>query len=340
MTILNDLLALCCGEPESTTLSVKLYVPDWVGVPEMVPVVAANVSPAGNLPDGIDHVNAGVPPVVATVSAYATPTVPLLNEDVVIVRVAGAIVTVYDWDAFSAGCEESETWMVNVDLPLPVGLPEIVPLLLRLKPAGSVPEETVHAYGVMPPVAARVDEYDCPFVPLGNEVVVMTRGCTDAAMATVNDFESDNCGEDESTTFRVKVKDPTAVGVPERMPPLLKVSPVGNDPERTLHEYGVLPPEAERIDEYDCPFVPSGNEVVVMTTGCTEPAMVTVNDFESVNCGEDESATFTVKVEDPTVVGVPERMPPLLKVKPPGSDPERTLQEYGVTPPAALNVAA
>lgn len=94
ITTVNDLLALCCGEPESTTLRVKLYVPDWVGVPEMVPVVAANVRPAGNFPVGIDQVNAGVPPVIATVSAYATPTVPLLSVDVVIVNTAGAIVTV------------------------------------------------------------------------------------------------------------------------------------------------------------------------------------------------------------------------------------------------------
>ena len=61
-------------------------------------------------------------------------------------------------------------------MPVPVGVPEIVPLLLRLKPAGSVPDETVHEYGVLPPEAKIVDEYDCPFVPLGNVVVVMTRG--------------------------------------------------------------------------------------------------------------------------------------------------------------------
>jgi hypothetical protein len=65
-----------------------------------------------------------------------------------------------------------------------------------------------------------------------------------------------------------------------------------------------------------------------------------VNDCESDNCGEDESTTFRVNVDDPTVVGVPERMPPLLRLKPVGSDPERTLHEYGVTPPVAVNVAA
>jgi len=64
-----------------------------------------------------------------------------------------------------------------------------------------------------------------------------------------------------------------------------------------------------------------------------------VNDFESDNCGEDESTTPRVKVDDPTVVGVPEIVPPLLKLKPTGKLPERTLHEYGVTPPVALNVA-
>jgi len=83
----------------------------------------------------------------------------------------------------------------------------------------------------------------------------------------VNDFETDNCGEDESTTFRGNVDDPTVVGVPEIVPPPLKLKPAGNVPERTLHEYGVLPPEAESVDEYGCPFVPSGNVVVVMTRG-------------------------------------------------------------------------
>lgn len=137
--------------------------------------------------------------------------------------------------------------MENVDLPVPVGVPEIVPLLLRLKPVGNVPEETVHEYGVLPPETAIVDEYDCPFVPLGNDVVVMTRGCTDPATVMVNDFVFVNCGEDESATFKVKVDDPTVVGVPERTPPLLKLKPAGSDPERTLHEYGVTPPVALKV---------------------------------------------------------------------------------------------
>ena len=40
----------------SLTVAVKLDVPLAVGVPEMIPVVAAKVSPAGRLPEVIDQV--------------------------------------------------------------------------------------------------------------------------------------------------------------------------------------------------------------------------------------------------------------------------------------------
>jgi hypothetical protein len=44
------------GLPLSVTLAVKLEVPPAVGVPEITPVVAARVRPAGRLPDVIDQV--------------------------------------------------------------------------------------------------------------------------------------------------------------------------------------------------------------------------------------------------------------------------------------------
>lgn len=42
--------------------------------------------------------------------------------------------------------------------------------------------------------------------------------------------------------------------------------------------------------------------------------------------GEPESVTFTVKLEDPVAVGVPEIVPPAESVKPAGKDPEEMLQ--------------
>jgi hypothetical protein len=47
---------VCAGLPESVTVAVKLDVPVTVGVPEIAPVVADRVRPAGRLPEVTDHV--------------------------------------------------------------------------------------------------------------------------------------------------------------------------------------------------------------------------------------------------------------------------------------------
>lgn len=53
-----DVAADCvwAGELLSVTVAVKLYVPLADGVPEIIPVVAARVSPVGRVPAVIDHV--------------------------------------------------------------------------------------------------------------------------------------------------------------------------------------------------------------------------------------------------------------------------------------------
>lgn len=53
----------------SLTVAVKLAAPVAVGVPEITPELAASVSPAGRLPDEMDHVYAGVPPFAPSVVA-------------------------------------------------------------------------------------------------------------------------------------------------------------------------------------------------------------------------------------------------------------------------------
>jgi hypothetical protein len=57
-TTLIEVVADCVwiGLPLSLTVAVKLDAPFAVGVPEITPVVAARVKPAGKLPDVIDHV--------------------------------------------------------------------------------------------------------------------------------------------------------------------------------------------------------------------------------------------------------------------------------------------
>jgi hypothetical protein len=63
MTSETDVDVVCVGLEESETVAVKLKVPLAVGVPEIRPVLAARLRPAGRLPALIDQVYGVVPPV-------------------------------------------------------------------------------------------------------------------------------------------------------------------------------------------------------------------------------------------------------------------------------------
>jgi hypothetical protein len=63
MTSETEVDAVCAGLEESVMVAVKLKVPFAVGVPEITPVLAARLSPAGRLPEVIDQVYGVVPPV-------------------------------------------------------------------------------------------------------------------------------------------------------------------------------------------------------------------------------------------------------------------------------------
>ena len=66
--MLNDFVAVCAvGAVESVTLAVKLNDPAVVGVPEIVPLAAANVRPAGNAPALMLQLYGVVPPLAAKV---------------------------------------------------------------------------------------------------------------------------------------------------------------------------------------------------------------------------------------------------------------------------------
>jgi hypothetical protein len=58
-----------------------------------------------------------------------------------------------------------ELWLASVTfatkllLPDPVGVPLICPLLLRVRPAGKLPELSDHVYGNVPPLAISVAKY-------------------------------------------------------------------------------------------------------------------------------------------------------------------------------------
>jgi hypothetical protein len=130
------------GVPLSLTVAVKLDVPLVVGVPEIIPVVAARVSPAGRLPAVIDQVYAGVPPVADMGLEYAVVAVPPGSEaEIVNAGGVGAATTIERvTDLVCAGLPASVTVAVKLDVPLAVGVPEISPVLApKASPAGRLP---------------------------------------------------------------------------------------------------------------------------------------------------------------------------------------------------------
>src|SRR6185437_6285008 len=62
-----------------------------------------------------------------------------------------------------------------------------------------------------------------------------------------------------SIACTVKVKSPLVVGVPDRMPPVLRVRPGGSVPPVVVKVYGAVPPVAANVCRYATPFVPGGN---------------------------------------------------------------------------------
>jgi hypothetical protein len=69
----------------------------------------------------------------------------------------------------------SDTWTVKLLVPVPVGVPEITPVLeARDNPVGRVPEVMDQVYGGVPPLAVSVALYAAFCVPFGMEVVVTT----------------------------------------------------------------------------------------------------------------------------------------------------------------------
>lgn len=69
--------------------------------------------------------------------------------------------------------------MVNDAVPADVGVPLSAPVeVLSVTPAGRLPAETDHVYGVRPPEAARGCEYPVPVIASGNVVVEIDNGAT------------------------------------------------------------------------------------------------------------------------------------------------------------------
>jgi hypothetical protein len=179
------------GEPESVTLIVKLKVPAFVGVPEIIPVVADSARPLGKAPEVTPQLYGAVPPFAVSVVEYTLPVCPEGHELVVICTavIAAATVSVSDLVVVCAvGVVESAIFAVKLNEPDAVGVPEIVPVVAdSVRPLGKDPALTLQLYGVVPPVAPNVVEYTTPACPEGTELVVIWTGVTAAPIVRASD---------------------------------------------------------------------------------------------------------------------------------------------------------
>jgi hypothetical protein len=167
-------------------------------------------------------------------------------------------------------------------------------------------------------------------VPAGREDVVILR----AGGLIVSDSAAVAEPEALSVTFTVMLADPAAVGLPEIVPPADKFSPAGSVPLASDQEYGSDPPEALSVCEYATLTVPVGNDEVVMLRA----GGLIVSESAAVFDPDELSVTFTVMLDDPAAVGMPDIVPLVAKLSPAGQVPLASDQEYGGTPPDALSV--
>jgi hypothetical protein len=250
-----------------------------------------------------------------------------------VVMLTGALTVIrraFESDRFT----ESVTFAVKSYAPAVVGAPEIAPLPASVRPGGKDPLATDHAYGGVPPLAARVCEYAVTAVPAGRDPVVMLGGVAAGLIVICRAFEADRFTE--SVTFAVKSYAPTVVGVPVIAPLAASVRPGGNDPLPMDHAYGGAPPVAARVCAYAVAAVPGGSEPVVIFGGVGAGLMVICRAFEVDRLAE--SVTLAVKSYAPAVVGVPEIAPLPASVRPGGKDPLATDHAYGGAPPVAAKV--
>lgn len=132
-----------------------------------------------------------------------------------------------------AGELESLTWNVRLKTPESAAVPEMTPAADKLSPVGSEPPEIDQLYGVFPPVAPSVALYEVFICAVGSTGVVICSDATERVMVMLRFAVALCAGELESVTFTVDENVPALVGIPPIWPELLRLKPVGREPELT-----------------------------------------------------------------------------------------------------------
>jgi hypothetical protein len=215
-------------------LTVKLNVPAAVGVPEIIPVVES-AKPVGRLPLDIDHVMGAVP-VAVSGWLYDVPTVPLGNVVVVMTGATAEVPIVID-NAFVSLPALLVAFTVKLNVPIAVGVPEIVPPEYSVSPFGRLPLANDHVKGAVP-VASSGALYAVPVFPSGSVAVVMAGATAEEVTVIDNTFVS---LPTLLVAFTVKLKSPAVVGVPDITPSAESVTSLGKLPLSNDHVMGAVP---------------------------------------------------------------------------------------------------
>jgi hypothetical protein len=132
-----------------------------------------------------------------------------------------------------------------------------------------------------------------------------------------------------------------AVGVPLRTPAAgSKFKPGGSEPSR-LHEYGLVPPEAENVaGVYGVPTTPLGSAGTPMTSPLAGETMA-MTKCAGIVVAPRLSCTVMSNGNLPGWVGVPAMGPESgSRLRPGGSFEDEIPYVYGGTPPTAVNCRA
>ena len=212
----------------------------------------------------------------------------------------------------------SATMTVMSNVPAVVGVPEIPPPVFILNPGARLPVATDHVYGPVPPEACNVVwAYAVPMVPPVKLIVVTVKGMT---ITILNGLVA--VSPLASLTSAVKLEVPAAVGIPEITPAPVRLNPGGKLPAVSDHVYAGVPPVAASVWLYATETVPLGRLAVVTNKGV---ATTMLSDWVAVLPAA--SATCTVKLLVPAVLGAPEITPEKLKFNPGGRLPLKTDQK-------------
>ena len=150
---------------------------------------------------------------------------------------------------------------------LTVGMLEIAPVAgFRVSPAGRAPPITANVYGATPPLGVMVCKYATALTAGGRidgEPMIGGQSCEPPPLVMHGVYCTVPVQPFVSVTVTVIGKQPVWVGVPQSMPPLVNVRPLGSAP---VDENVGTPriPVAVKVSQNGVPVVP-----VVVTGGIT-----------------------------------------------------------------------